>query len=205
MKKRCFVLLVLGLALLLSACGEKPQEKAEDGQPSAPVSAPEGQTQEPETPPENARDAKTELTVLVEGVEEQVPVTLYVGEGYSIYIPDEGWKLEHDTEGNLREDSWESLLNDDVELRVLRLQYTDLQSARNWLMAQEDDYLFEDGLGGTWGDPLCGVEKDGDLLYFMGTEGADAVYLVAWEYPAEAAEGFGARLAQLAETFAVAE
>ena len=65
--------------------------------------------------------------------------------------------------------------------------------------------MFEDLLGGELGDPLTGVDEDGDHLSFMLAEGAGTVYVISWEYPAEAAEGFGVRLEQIAGTFEVME
>ena len=52
---------------------------------------------------------------------------------------------------------------------------------------------------------LTGVDEDGDHLSFMLAEGAGTVYVISWEYPAEAAEGFGVRLEQIAGTFEVME
>lgn len=43
---------------------------------------------EPETP---ARSEQVDLTFFVEGEEEALPATLYVGDGYFLYIPDEDW------------------------------------------------------------------------------------------------------------------
>ena len=52
---------------------------------------------------------------------------------------------------------------------------------------------------------MTGVDEDGDHLSFMLAEGAGTVYVISWEYPAEAAEGFGVRLEQIAGTFEVME
>lgn len=187
MKKRDLLPLAL-TALLLTACGGETI----GAEPS----------QEPEP---TGRAENTELLFTVEGQTETVPAALYVGSGYSICIPEEGWQLEQDSEDGISEDCWESTVNDDVELRVLRFPGWDLQSAMNWLTAEEDDYVFEDLMGGTWGDSLTGLDDDGDALCFMGTESGDVAYLVVWEYPAETAEGFGTRLAQIAGTFALKE
>ena len=59
--------------------------------------------------------------------------------------------------------------------------------------------------GGGLGDPLTGMDEDGDFLSFMAAQSADgAVTVISWEYPA-AAEGFGARLTQIANTFELTE
>jgi hypothetical protein len=54
----------------------------------------------------------------LEGQTEEVPATLYEGEGYSIYIPDEGWIK---TAGKLPKgacDQWAAADNPDVTLTV---------------------------------------------------------------------------------------
>ena len=57
---------------------------------------------------------------------------------------------------------------------------------------------------GDLGDPLTGVDEDGDWLGFMAAEGQGGeTYVVAWEYPAGTEEGFGSRLPQIANTFEV--
>lgn len=183
MRKTGLVSVIL-TALLLAACGGGAAEQEPSRQTA-----------------ETGNGERMELTFTVEGQTESVPAALYTGVGYSICIPEEGWRLEQDTEDGVSEDCWESTVNDDVELRVLRFPAWDLRTAMNWLAAEEDDYVFEDLMGGTWGDSLMGLDDDGDALWFMGTEGADAAYLVVWEYPAEGAEGFGSRLAQIAGTF----
>lgn len=152
------------------------------------------------------RPEHTELEITVEGVSEQVPVALYIGEGYSIYIPEEGWEHEQDTEGHITEDSWESGDNDEVELRVLHYGvYPDASLIETKShFARECGYVFTDLLGGDLGDPLTGVDEDGDWLGFMAAEGQGGeTYVVAWEYPAGTEEGFGSRLPQIANTFEV--
>ena len=51
---------------------------------------------------------------MVEGLEEQVPATLMVGEGYSFYLPDDEWQQ---TDG----DTWAALVNEQVSFRVVHL------------------------------------------------------------------------------------
>lgn len=153
-----------------------------------------------------ARPEHTELEITVEGVSEQLPAALYIGDGYSIYIPEEGWEHEQETEGHITEDSWESTVNDEVELRVLHYGvYPDASLIETKShFARECGYVFTDLLGGDLGDPLTGIDEDGDWLGFMAAEGQGGeTYVVAWEYPAGTEEGFGARLPQIANTFEV--
>ena len=168
--------------------------------------APEQIPMEPEQEPALPQDEKKYLTFLVEGETEILPATRYTGAGYVIYIPDEGWCFEREEEDGMTEERWESVWNDEVELSVYtRPPYPESSAAatRDIFLA-DSDYVFEDAEGGTAGDPLVGREADGDYLCFMTAEGSGGVtYIVAWEYPAEAAEGFGARLRVIADTFAV--
>ena len=202
------LILILTLLLTLSACGQKTAPSAPDVQTSATSDVPE--TAAPAAPAgdrnptaaELGREEKKDMVFTVEGTEETVPVTLYIGQGYSIYIPDEGWRLEKDVEDGIPEEKWESTVNDDVELRVLHLGEKTLEEAKAWVTAEEDDYrLIEDKQGNLGGTD----EKDREVLEVRFHPSGSQMYAVVYEYPMEAAEGFGARLGQIAETFEVME
>ena len=197
--------IALLLALSLTGCGRQtaaptaqiaPAPQEESTAEAAPDRAP--------TAEELGRAERMDLAFSVEGETEMVSATLYTGQGYSIYIPDEGWRLEKRVDDGIPEESWESVLNDDVELTVSHYAGKTVTEARD-LFLLDEDYVFEDLLGGELGDPLTGVDEDGDHLSFMLAEGAGTVYVISWEYPAEAAEGFGVRLEQIAGTFEVME
>ena len=204
------LILILALLLALSGCGQKTSPAvpvapdAPDVQTSATSDAPETtaptaptEDRNP-TPAELCREEKKDLVFMVEGTEETVPATLYIGQGYSIYIPDEGWRLEKDMDDGIPEDAWESTVNHDVELRVLHLGEKTLEQAKAWVMAEEDDYrLIEDKQGGLGGTD----EHDREVLEVRFYPSGSQMYAVLYEYPMEAAEGFDARLGQIAETF----
>ncbi len=44
----------------------------------------------------DTRESTTVLSCTIEGTQEEIPATLYVGDGFSIYIPDEGWQIYDD-------------------------------------------------------------------------------------------------------------
>ena len=196
------------LVLALSGCGQKTQTPPPAAE--TPAETPAGTTGETPagdrnpTAAELGREETTELAFTVEGETELIPVTLYIGQGYSIYIPSEGWRLEKWVDDGIPEDTWESIVNDDVELTVSHYAGKTTMEARD-AFVRDEDYVFEDLMGGELGDPLTGMDEDGDYLSFMVAQGADTVYVISWEYPAEAAEGFGARLGQIADTFQVME
>ena len=207
MRRMSFVLMGL-LLLVLSGCGQKTQTPPPAAE--TPAETPAGTTEETPagdrnpTAAELGREETTELAFTVEGETELIPVTLYIGQGYSIYIPSEGWRLEKWVDDGIPEDTWESIVNDDVELTVSHYAGKTAMEARD-AFVRDEDYAFGDLMGGELGDPLTGMDEDGDYLSFMVAQGADTVYVISWEYPAEAAEGFGARLGQIANTFQVME
>ena len=204
------LILILTLLLALTGCGQKTSPVVPDVPPTAPeTAAPETaapETTAPAVPAEDrnptaaelGREEKKDLVFMVEGTEEAVPATLYIGQGYSIYIPDEGWRLEKDVDDGIPEDTWESTVNHDVELRVLHLGEKTLEQAQEWVTAEEDDYrLIEDKQGGLGGTD----EEDREVMEVRFYPSGSQMYAVLYEYPMEAAEGFGARLSQITETF----
>lgn len=151
------------------------------------------------------REQTAELEFHLEGETETVPATLYIADGYSLYVPDKGWKMESDMEDGIRADHWESTVNDEVELSVYYYADVSAMVAKERFM-KSSGYVFADGLGGELGDPFYGTDDEGDVLQFMVAEGVHGTtYVIAWEYPEMAAEGFGVRLGVIADTFELTE
>lgn len=138
---------------------------------------------------------QTELTFYVEGMEERAMATLYAGDGYSLYIFDENWVYYLDD----GQPVWESRLNPDVKLGVLHLKDMPLSAAQQWVQNRFEDFdLVEDNRGGLGGINAEGIMADVRLI-----SSEDDVYALCCVYPLEAAEGFGTRLAVMADTFAL--
>lgn len=213
---RKYAIYVLVLSLLLVGCAAPgpveepvPLQEAPVTVPQETVSAvPENPPAAPErVPAAPAEGASVETTSAqpappvqefrVEGMQEQVAVTVYQGQGYTISIPDSGWRLERDVDDGVFEDTWESTVSDDVELQVSRYEGKTAAAARDAFVRDHDDYRFDD----LTGDLVTGSERDGDVLVFFTRETGGTTYLVSWQYPAYAAEGFGSRLRQIADTF----
>ena len=204
--RRLSVVLMGLLVLALSGCGQKTQTPPPAAE--TPAETPAGTTGETPagdrnpTAAELGREETTELAFTVEGETELIPVTLYIGQGYSIYIPSEGWRLEKWVDDGIPEDTWESVVNDDVELTVLHLGEKTLAEAQAWVKAEEDDYqLVEDKQGGLGGTDA----GDREALEVRFHPAGNAMYAVLYKYPMKAAEGFGTRLGVMADTFQVME
>lgn len=206
------LLLCLLLTLTLSACGQsapaqgdsQTPEPGGQTQPADPANSVQTETTQDAdrnlTAGELDRSETTDLIFFLEGQEEAVPAALFIGQGYSLYIPTEDWLAEQDTDDGVPVDSWENAYNDDVELRVLHLGERTLDECYAWFTQNEDDYVIsEDKQGGLYGED----QEDRMVLNVRFCEGSGTMYAVAWEYPFEAAEGFGTRLSVIADTFEV--
>ena len=138
---------------------------------------------------------QTELTFYIEGMEETATATLYDGDGYSLYIFDENWAYYLDD----GQPVWESRLNPDVKLSVIHLKDMPLSAAQQWVQRRFEGFdLVEDNRGGLGGTNAEGIMADVRLI-----PSGDDVYALCCVYPLEAAEGFGTRLAVMADTFAL--
>ena len=143
-----------------------------------------------ETPPQ-----QTELTFYLEGMEETAMATLYAGDGYSLYIFDENWVYYLDD----GQPVWESRLDPDVKLSVIHLKDMPLSVAQQWVQREFENFdLIEDNRGGLRGTNAEGILADVRLI-----PSQDDVYAMCSVYPLDAAEGFGTRLAVMADTFAL--
>ena len=125
---------------------------------------------------------------------------IYKGDGYTINISDKIYRYEKDFEEGFLEESWERKKSDDVKITVGTYKNTDEITARGIFLRENDDYIFEDLMGYS----ICGVEADGDTLWFnLHTSGKD-VYIVSWKYPKNAEESIKEELSDIAQTFRIA-
>lgn len=143
MKRNLIYFAAFCLALVLPACGQTPPVSGSSGDtlPAASSGTSSGAASS-ETPPAPApdRDAHAVLVMEVEGQTEEVPATLHEGEGYSIYIPDEGWVK---TAGELPKgavDQWASAYNSEVTLTICNSE-----ADEQWVESQKQmiDYIQE--------------------------------------------------------------
>ena len=131
------------------------------------------------------------------GIEEEI----YYGDGYTISIPSKSYRYEKDYEDGSLEETWKNIKKDDAEVKVITYKNTDEISARNKFLKDNDEYIFEDLMGYS----LCGVEPDGDMLWFRLYESNGTVYVISWEYSKDTSEELKKELSNIAETFMVAQ
>lgn len=183
--KRTFVLL-LSLLMLLSFCGCM-QGGLQASDTTIPTET---------TVPSSTREAEIQLEYSLEGMVELQDATLYVGNGYSIYIPNDDWLVTEQDDGSV---SWRSRYNSNVTLDVIPSAGETFDQAKGRLFAG-----------------YTGLEVDGEYVY--GYDEVNQVYLAArfietpngilaaiWNYDLESAEGFGARLRVIAATVMMEE
>lgn len=222
-KKRNGLLLFAGIAVMtmglgmLVGCsvGEPLANKAADAIDSIPVdggTADKGDEQPtvsdikgendvlPEDTSSDAAPEKVTIMVSKEGELQTVPATLFVGDGYSIYIPDEGWRLFGPEDGTASYDftkygldKWGSELNDQVLLWINKYDGSSVEEVREGLAVKGYQ---TDGTEMTAGE--AGLSYHVKLI-----ESEAGCYGVFYCCPEEAEEGWGRDLSAVAESFAI--
>lgn len=220
MKKIVFGLAAVLLMGLLAACGTQSGSVASQPEPipassaaaeSTPESAPAQQEpdvpQEPDTPEERPeeeeapaapdRELTATLEYYLEGEPTRTQAALFSGEGYSLYIPVEGWICTEMQLDGASAQLWCSEANDAVRLSVIWLAGQNTEQAKQWVRTAAPGYeLVEDARGG-----MGGMDAADQMLDAMLYPIQSGVYVLAQQYPLEAAEGFGTRMSVFADTF----
>lgn len=130
-----------------------------------------------------------------EGNDAALETELFIGRGYSIYIPKEGWTYTQETYGGLTADKWTYDWNPEINLRIVRVT-GNYDRAAAWVRETESAWsFFWDEQGGLYG------ERDGKVMNvsFYPKEVDTIVALCA--FPVEAYEGGGRTLSVLVDTF----
>lgn len=133
------------------------------------------------------------LTFTLEGMEERVPADLYIGAGYGILIPSEGWNM-------YRAGAWMADINDEVQLII--------QDYGEKTKEQVAEYLVSIGYSVTEEDTAKLCRNRSELMTTVElieqTDSEEAkTWGVMYRYPPEAEEGFKARLAVMADSFRI--
>ena len=85
---------------------------------------------------QGGRETSTVLTVMIEGMSEEIPATLYEGEGYSFYLTDGDWE-------NFAPDAWQAEKNNQVRFYVGNYEGLNKSQVERILTAQ--GYVVENG------------------------------------------------------------
>ena len=123
------------------------------------------------------------------------------GDGYTITVPTKNYRYEKDYDDGAFEEKWEYTKKDDVKIKVRTYKNSDEITARGKFLKDNEDYIFEDLMGYS----LCGMEPDGDTLWFNLHVSDETVYIVSWEFPKNTNEDLQKELSIIAGTFTLAE
>lgn len=186
--KQWMLLCLTALLLFLIGCHQDAPEV--EAPPAPPI-------HEESIPEETGRASESQLIYFLEGEAVQEPSHLYTGEGWSIYIPTQGWNESETTVDEFPAVTWTPVVNDSVDLRILNLGAMSLEDAQDWVMTQHADYdLILDKQGG-----ISGMDSAQNLLDARLISGENTMYALLTRYPMEATEGFGATLRVITDTF----
>lgn len=147
-----------------------------------------------------------EVYTTVDGNDEKKPTehienALHEGNGYTISVPTKNYRYEKDYDDGNLEEKWDYISKDDVEIKVITYKDSDEITARGKFLKDNDDYIFEDLMGYS----LCGMELDGDTLWFNIHVSGETVYIVSWEFPKNTSEDLQKELSNIAGTFKTTE
>lgn len=141
---------------------------------------------------EVVNEDKISLKVMREGEMDEISATLFVGEGYSIYLTDDRWK-PHAPDAWIGMVDGQAVLNGQVQLWIAHFEDKTVNQVKEEL--GEDGYLSE-------GSDM--IKQKSEVIYKVRlNEYENDVWGIFYCYPVEAEEGWGAVLPQIADTFAV--
>ena len=180
-----FLITLLCACMLLCFFGCKQTESQATGADTSPTET---------TGPLSDRDPKIRLEFSLEGAVERQDATLYVGNGYSIYITDDGWLP---TPGANGEVSWRSRYNGEVTITVIPNAGATTDQAKESLFAGFAE-VTQDGEYFVAYNEINQFYRAARLI-----ETPNGILAAVWNYGLESAEGFGARLRVLAGTLMI--
>lgn len=145
----------------------------------------------------DAREERTVLQYMIEGSLEETPATLYAGEGFSLYIPDEDWQIYD--ENPVEPEKMSAVYLPSEGQTGLWVEYYETGAADTQSALLAEGYA-PDAEGGRL------QRQDGDVLTevrIFGTENASWTVCSRRPATAEGTEGAAVRLEAIAETFAL--
>lgn len=138
------------------------------------------------------KEEKMVLKIMREGEMEEMPATLFAGEGYVIYLTDGDWQ-QHATDAWTATFEGKIVLNGQVQLWIIH--YEDKTGDQVKEELKSAGYTLENS---------DMTRQEGEVIYKVRiNEFENDVWGVNYCYPIEAEEGWGALLPLIADTFAV--
>lgn len=193
------ILLVVCVCLLVAftaGCANTEEPPAEtpapEQQPDGPIIEDDATPEDLTAIEESGRPATAKMTFTVEGQEEEVEVKLWASADYSFYLPASGWIQVNDS-------VWKSEDNGQVQFFIANYAEADAAAALAQIETDNPDFEFTPEEGGLH---YVGKHAQADYTFCVKlVEYAGGTYAISSLYPGEAAEGFGARLEQIGDTF----
>ena len=130
-----------------------------------------------------------------EGNDTALSVSLFIGERYSIEMPQSGWTHSQESYAGFTSDLWSPEENPNATLRVFRI-YGDSNAAESLMFQTEQGRnFFPDKRGNLYS------EEDGMVMDVSFYQAEVETFVVIRTYPQEAYEGWGRTLSVLEDTF----
>lgn len=147
-----------------------------------------------------SRDRETELSFYWGSPAEEhtAQAVLYVGDGYSVYIPENGWLFSETKYGGCTAQTWQSASADTAKIQIINLGEAKLQEAQTFVRENEPGYtLIEDKQGG-----LGGYNAENNLTLMAGfCQAGGSLFAVLWRCDMGEEQVFE-EVKVIAETFA---
>lgn len=186
----CAVVLTISLGTLVGCSVAKKDTENAAKQPETKASQLELIPVDNSSDENNALENTTTLTFSKEGEQEQKQATLAIGNGYSLYLPDdEQWRLSSP-------DQWTSDKNEQVSLWVTHFKGESVNSVNQKL--EDDGYAMEDSY--KW------WKQEGDFIYHVEQKVFENnVWGIFYSYPLDFEEGWGREFPVIVNTFALSD
>lgn len=184
------VVLTISLGMLVGCSVTKEDTGNASGQSEDKAAQTEPMPSDNSPADDNALENTITLTFSKEGEEEQKQAALAVGNGYSLYLPDdEQWRLS-------APDLWTTDLNEQVSLWIIHFEGNSEDSVNQKL--ERDGYEKEDSH--KW------WKQEEDLVYHVEQKVFENdVWGIFYSYPAEFEEGWGREFPVIVNTFELSD
>lgn len=184
------VVLTISLGMLVGCSVTKEDTGNVTGQSEDKADQTESMPADNSPADDNALENTITLTFSKEGEEEQKQAALAVGNGYSLYLPDdEQWHLS-------APDLWTTDINEQVSLWIIHFEGNSEDSVNQKL--ERDGYEKEDSH--KW------WKQEEDLVYHVEQKVFENdVWGIFYSYPAEFEEGWGREFPVIVNTFALSD